>query len=133
MFLLLAGNANIVSAQVTPPAAVKASFRQSFPGITRVKWEKETRDEYEASFSKDGHNASASFSPAGKWLETEMGIATSSTPKVVLDAFFAKFPGAKIGQVYKIESASEPVYFELEYVLKGKTKEAKFNAEGKSK
>jgi hypothetical protein len=77
-------------------------------------------------------HASASFTPAGAWIETEMGIAASLTPKPVSDAFFRKFPGSKMVQVYRIDSAKEPTYYEIEYSLKGKTGEAKFNAEGKA-
>ena len=41
------------------------------------------------------------------------------------------FAGATIKEVYKIESKEGKNYFEIEYSLKGKTKEAKLDLTGK--
>jgi hypothetical protein len=62
-------------------------------------------------------------------METEMEI--SAAPPNITEAFHKTFPGATIGQVYQINADHKPVYYELEYVLNGKKKEAKFDAGGK--
>jgi hypothetical protein len=130
--LLILASIQAIAAQLNPPAAVKTAFKQNFPGISKVKWEKESKAGYEASFMQGDQHASASFTPAGAWIETEMGIAVSLTPTGVSENFFRKFPGSKIVQVYRIDSAKDPTYYEIEYILKGKTGEAKFSAEGKA-
>ncbi len=112
------------------PAAEKA-FTQKFPTAKEVKWEKEGKDEYEASFVMDGKKGSANFSGKGDWMETEMAIPQENAPKVVLDGFNKAFAGATIKEVYKIESKEGKNYFEIEYSLKGKDKEAKVDPTGK--
>lgn len=112
------------------PAAEKA-FTQKFPTAKEVKWEMEAKDEYEASFVMDGKKGSANFSGKGDWIETEMAIPQSNAPKAVLDSFSKAFAGATIKEVYKIESKDGKNYFEIEYSLKGKSKEAKIDPSGK--
>jgi hypothetical protein len=112
------------------PAAEKA-FNQKFPNAKEVKWDMEGKDEYEASFVMDGKKGSANFSGKGDWMETEMAIPQANAPKVVLDGFNKAFPGATIKEIYKIESKGGKNYFEIEYSLKGKSKEAKVDPTGK--
>lgn len=112
------------------PAAEKA-FALKFPSAKEVKWEMESKNDYEASFVMDGKKGSANFSGKGEWMETEMGIPQANTPKAVLNGFNKAFAGATIKEVYKIESKEGKNYFEIEYSLKGKTKEAKLDPTGK--
>jgi outer membrane lipoprotein-sorting protein len=111
--------------------AAEKAFAQKFPTAKEVKWEMESKDDYEASFVMDGKKGSANFSGKGDWMETEMGIPQANTPKVVMDGFNKAFAGATIKEVYKIESKEGKNYFEIEYSLKGKTKEAKLDPTGK--
>ena len=111
--------------------ATEKAFAQKFPTAKEVKWEMESKDDYEASFVMDGKKGSANFSGKGEWMETEMGIPQANTPKAVMDGFNKAFAGATIKEVYKIESKEGKNYFEIEYSLKGKTKEAKLDPTGK--
>ena len=111
--------------------AAEKAFTQKFPNAKEVKWEMETKDEYEASFIIDGKKGSANFSGKGDWMETEMAIPQANAPKLVLDAFNKAFAGARIKEVYKIETKDGKNYFEIEYTLKGKSKEAKVDPTGK--
>ena len=111
--------------------ATEKAFAQKFPTAKEVKWEMESKDDYEASFVMDGKKGSANFSGKGDWMETEMGIPQANTPKAVMDGFNKAFAGATIKEVYKIESKEGKNYFEIEYSLKGKTKEAKLDPTGK--
>jgi hypothetical protein len=79
----------------------------------------------------DGKKGSANFSGKGEWMETEMAIPQANTPKAVMDGFNKVFAGATIKEVYKIESKEGKNYFEIEYSLKGKIKEAKLDPTGK--
>ena len=112
-------------------AAAEKAFTQKFHTAIEVKWDKEGKDEYEASFVMDGKKGSANFSGKGDWMETEMAIPQAKAPKSVLDGFNKAFPGATIKEVYKIESKEGKNYFEIEYSLKGKDKEAKLDPTGK--
>jgi len=132
MLMLCIGLISITNAQKNKvtPAAEKA-FTQKFPSAIEVKWDKEGKDEYEASFVMDGKKGSANFSGKGDWMETEMAIPQAKAPKSVLDGFNKAFAGATIKEVYKIESKEGKNYFEIEYSLKGKDKEAKLDPTGK--
>lgn len=57
--------------------------------------------------------------------------AQSNAPKSVLDGFNKAFACATIKEVYKIESKEGKNYFEIEYSLKRKNKEAKIDPSGK--
>jgi len=107
------------------------AFQTKFPTAKEVKWEMESKNDYEASFVMDGKKGSANFSGKGEWMETEMAIPQLNTPKAVMDGFNKAFAGATIKEVYKIESKEGKNYFEIEYSLKGKTKEAKLDPTGK--
>lgn len=107
------------------------AFQTKFPTAKEVKWEMESKDNYEAAFVMDGKKGSANFSGKGEWMETEMTIQQANTPKAVMDGFNKAFSGATIKEVYKIESKDGKNYFEIEYSLKGKTKEAKLDPTGK--
>ena len=130
LIVLCLGITLTTQAQKSTPAAEKA-FQQKFAGAKEVKWDKEKKNEYEASFVMKGKKGSANFSGTGEWLETEMAIPSSDAPKAVTDAFAKSFAGATIKEVYKIETKDNKNYFEIEYTLKGKTKEAKLDPSGK--
>lgn len=119
-------------AQITKVTTeVQKAFQTKFPTAKEVKWDKENKSEYEANFVMNGKKGSANFSGKGEWMETEMGIPQAETPKAVMDGFNKAFVGATIKEVYKIESKEGKNYFEIEYSLKGKTKEAKLDLIGK--
>jgi hypothetical protein len=115
------------------PAAVEKAFRTKFPDASAVKWEKESKTEYEASFILKGKKSSASYTPSGEWLESEVAIDEAELPAAVKAAFAKQQPGVKATTVYRIESAKKEMYFEIEYSVKGKTKELKFDANGKTR
>jgi hypothetical protein len=123
---------NMLHAQKTKVTTeAQKAFQTKFPTAKEVKWEMESKNDYEASFVMDGKKGSANFSGKGEWMETEMGIPQANTPKAVMDGFNKAFAGATIKEVYKIESKEGKNYFEIEYSLKGKTKEAKLDPTGK--
>ena len=54
----------------TPPKSVTDSFNSKFAEATKVKWDQEEANEWEAEFKMNGSEISASFDNAGTWLET---------------------------------------------------------------
>ncbi len=87
----------------TPPKSVTDNFNSKFSGATKVKWDQEEENEWEAEFKMNGSEMSASFDNAGKWLETEKELKKSALPKAVLDAFNANYSGYKIEEASAIE------------------------------
>ena len=66
---------------------------------------------------------------AGRWLETETGIAATELPANVVMAFKKDHTSATIKSVYRIESA-KPISYEIEFKDGVKTKEVIYDAQG---
>ena len=120
-----------IYAKVKVPTAVTDAFNKKFSNVTNVKWEKENKDEYEVSFKLNGDNCSANFTIQGEWLETESTIPFDKLPEKVKNSFNISFKNAKVKSAAKIEKAKAATTYEIEYKLKGKTKEVIMDADGK--
>ncbi len=93
------------------PAAVQKAFQQKFPDAGDVDWSHEKSGEWEAEFeTADEHEMSASFSPEGKWLETETEIRFAELPAPVQ----AALKGKKVKETARIERADGATLFEAE-------------------
>lgn len=128
LILLALTSCFVAFGQKKPPQSVTNSFRQQFPGVTKVDWSREKNGEWEAEFrATDGKEISANFSPDGAWLETETEIAVSGLPAAVRDAALKIHPGKPIKEAARITSASGQTRYEVEigrkYLL--------FDSEGK--
>ncbi len=88
----------------TPPKKVADRFTKMFPKDSKVSWDQEEENEWEAEFKVSGNEMSASFDNAGAWLETEKEIGTKDLPAAVTNTIKAKFAKAKIEEASKIES-----------------------------
>ena len=121
---------SLVACSQTPPKPVTDNFNSKFAGATKVKWDQEEENEWEAEFKMNGHEMSASFDNAGKWLETESELKKSDLPESVLSAVNLEFDGWKIEGIEKLESP-EFTGFELS-VEKGKQEfEVQVSVDGK--
>jgi hypothetical protein len=107
-----------------PPQAVLTAFQEKFPTATDVDWSKEKSGEWEAEFElADDKEISASFTPDGRWLETETEMAFSELPAPIRTAL----QGKKIKETERIEKADGSIWYEVEV----KRKEMIFDASGK--
>jgi Putative beta-lactamase-inhibitor-like, PepSY-like len=98
------------------PPAVATAFAKKFPEATDVKWQKEANGSYEAHFSINNKDISATFSKNGNWLETETDIDIAEVPAAVMTAFRKKTTKKRIPKAAsKIESPKKPLRYELEY------------------
>ena len=114
----------------TPPKAVTDNFTKKFAGATKVKWDQEEENEWEAEFKMNGNEMSASFDNTGKWLETEAKLKKSDLPEKVLSAVTSEYDGWKIESVESIETP-EMKAFEIG-IEKGKEElEIQVTADGK--
>lgn len=87
----------------TPPKSVTDNFNSKFSGATKVKWDQEEENEWEAEFKMNGSEMSASFDNAGAWLETEKEIKEKDLPTAVSKAISEKYSGYDIDEVSEIE------------------------------
>ena len=114
----------------TPPKSVTDNFNSKFAGATKVKWDQEETNEWEAEFKMNSHEMSASFDLTGKWLETESKLKKSDLPEKVLSAVTKEFDGWKIESVESFETPEMKAY-ELG-IEKGDTEmEIQVSADGK--
>lgn len=113
------------------PAAVISAFKQKFPTATKIKWELESKTEYEASFKLNGTEVSANFDNTGKWLETETEIKVADLPAAIIAILLKDFAGYRIEEIEKIESAKNGNCYEVELEKDKENLEALFTADGK--
>ena len=128
--MVLLGTYATSFAQSKTPTAVTTAFNQKFPNATKVKWEKESTNNYEAAFELKGEKYSANFSEKGEWLETESTFTFNQLPEKVQTAFTSSHKGKKPKAVSKIETLNQGTIYELE-ILKGiKTVELFYKQDG---
>lgn len=88
----------------TPPKTVSDNFNSKFAGASKVKWDQEEENEWEAEFKMNGSEMSASFDNAGAWLETEKEIKKGELPSAVAKAVTDKYADYKTGEIAEIET-----------------------------
>ena len=115
--------------QVTP-VAVKTAFKQRFPTVTKVEFEREKNGEYEAGFKMDGLKMSANFTPEGTWKETESEIAATSLPANISKAIATKYPTAKVVGAAKIVTSENGTRYEADLKTGTKSSEVLFDEAG---
>ena len=103
IFIIVALAFGLFACAQTPPKSVTVNFAKKFTGTTKVKWDQEEENEWEAEFKMNGNQMSASFDNAGKWLETEKELKKSDLPEAVQNAFNTNYSGYKIDEVAEIE------------------------------
>ena len=112
------------------PAAVVATFKQNFPAVKSVKWEKEGAD-YEAGFEMGKSEMSAVISAAGVLKETETELPVAQLPAPVQKALASNYKAAKITEAAKIVTAATgATTYEAEVSQGGKHRDVLFNADG---
>ena len=115
----------------TPPEAVLKAFKQKFPDATNVKWGKESKTEWEASFILDDNlSASANFSTSGDWLETEKEIPVTRIPEVIVSAIQKADKNSKIVGGAVIENSKSETIYEADVKTGFKKKEVFYKPDG---
>lgn len=102
-----------ISAQSKAPKEVETAFYSKFPKATKIKWDKESTTEYEASFTENNVKHSANFSIKGEWLETESPTTFALLPEKVQNSFNTAHKGVKVKAVAKIENSSMKLFMKL--------------------
>ncbi len=113
------------------PGSVIAAFKAKFPHASKEKWEVENKTEFEVEFKLKGKEQSANFDITGKWIETETELKMSSLPEIVKSAIKSDFPGFKIVELEKIESAINGICYEAEIEKSEEEFEVLYSSNGK--
>ncbi|WP_300665489.1 PepSY-like domain-containing protein [Fluviicola sp.] len=95
------------------PVTVRDAFKQHYPNIRDVDWEKEGKN-YEASFENNKTETSVVIDASGKILETETEIEINALPKPVLDYLAANYKGQKVKEAAKIVLGDGTINYEAE-------------------
>lgn len=104
LFIMAVLVISLVACAQKPPKAVTDNFNSKFSGATKVKWDQEEANEWEAEFKMNGTEMSASFDNAGKWMATEAVLKEKDLPKNVMQAVNDKYKGWDIEVVESIET-----------------------------
>ena len=112
------------------PVAVKTAFKERFPTVTKVTFEKEKNGEYEANFRLDKVKMSANFTAEGAWRETESEIGAKALPVNVSQSIAAKYPKAVIVGAAKIETSDKGTRYEADLRFGLKKSEVLFDEVG---
>jgi hypothetical protein len=112
------------------PKAVTTAFHQKFNGASNVKWEKESANEFNATFELSGKRMTANFNSNGQWLSSETEVGLSGMPALSKIILQTRFIGWDIAQVYKIEKADGAKLYQAELVKDGITKEVYIKPNG---
>jgi len=102
------------------PAGIKATFTQKFSAASKVEWGRENDLEWEAEFTLNGKECSATFDNAGAWMETEYEINLKEIPSAVKTTLDKESAGFKIGESVLAENKDGKVY---EFLLSKDKKE----------
>ncbi len=103
VFMVAVLAVSIIACAQTPPSSVLNNFNSKFPGATKVKWNQEEENEWEAEFKLNGNELSASFDNEGTWLETETDIKETDLPTVVKTKLTTNYWGYEMQEIEKIE------------------------------
>lgn len=96
------------------PRLVTDAFAKKFTSATSVKWDKESKTEWEAEFKMNGTEYSANFEADGTWKETEHEVNMAEVPEVVKTALMKEYGDYKVKESEISETASGMVYeFEI--------------------
>lgn len=116
-------------AEIDVPKVVRDNFVKMYPGIKKVKWEKED-GKFEAGFDLKKIETSVVFDDKGDILEVESEIKEKEVPSAIIDNVKKDFKDCKIKETSKIE-ASGSENFEIEIVFQGKSFELLYEKSGK--
>lgn len=104
---------SIVSFGQNIPYPVKNAFKQKFPDVKKVNWDKE-KSNYEASFEVNKIDNSILFDSNGNIIETEVEIQVNQLPKGVATHINSNYKGQKIKEAAKIIDAKGNETYEAE-------------------
>ena len=92
------------------PQKVKEAFAKKFPTAKKVKWDKESKTEWEAEFQMNDLEYSANFNLSGTWMETEYVIGSEDLPSAIIETLAADFADYELGVAELTETADGKIF-----------------------
>jgi hypothetical protein len=99
--------------RVEPPQIIQSNFETRFGRNDDVIWKASGQDEFQASFTRDGHPTNASFDGQGNWLRTETELLPSEVPSVIISTVTGAFHGSGITKAIQIEASGKDMIYRL--------------------
>jgi uncharacterized membrane protein YkoI len=121
----------VSSQQKEVPEKVRYAFHHQFPGTTDVEWSNEGGGEYEAEFTMDGKERSATFSVDGVLKEIETEVRSEDVPSEVMNTIGVQFSGFKIKEIESVQLPDSTIYYEFELKNGAAAKEVRISGDGK--
>ena len=118
----------LLSCDDKPGFSALNTLEEKFPDARSVEWEQEDGG-WEAEFTVNGVEHSATFDKNGKWLETEKQISVDNVPATVINSIKATHANARIAAVYE-ESGTVGTSYEFELVDGDHMLEVELDANG---
>jgi protoheme ferro-lyase len=112
------------------PQKVSDSFSKKYPDAKSVKWEEESKNEWEVEFTLNSKKYTADFTDDGKWIETEQRILPNDLPKHIKSVIVTDYNGYKIDHAEIIENIDFKGY-EVEIENSSRTINLFFDGTGK--
>jgi len=121
VMVIVVYSVSINAQEIKVPVKVKDTFTKIYPKATNVKWEKESKNEYEVNFKNGNDEISVVLDKEGNLRETETEIEINNLPEKVLQYVKEKYSDHKITEAAKIVDNKGKTTFEAQ-ITKGKSK-----------
>jgi hypothetical protein len=118
------------SAALKVPAAVESAFKSKYPNITAPAWSMKGSN-YQARFRMTNEEMKADFDAAGKWVQTETRISSTTLPSSVQESIKKEFADYRTEDAYKLQTVSNPSGYSAKLVKGAERYEVVFGADGK--
>ena len=118
------------SQESTIPLNVKNSFAKKYPDMEKVKWDKEGKHKFEASFIQNRIKTSVILDEEGEIEETETQIRLSELPSGIIPYINSNYKDFKISEAAKIVDEDGNVNFEAEISSGSKKQDLLFDKLG---
>ena len=112
------------AAKVVVPEVVDASFKTSYADVETKKWARTYTGNYVASFKNaNSQEQSAEYNENGVLIKTKTSFDIAVLPENVTTSVEAKYAGAKISAVEKVEIPGIAPYYRVKLVTADTNKE----------
>lgn len=96
------------------PQSMQVSMEKLFPGISKVEWDNEEDNTWEAEFKNNGIKTSVKFNADGTLQEIEEEIALADFPQAAQNYLKQNYPGEKVEDITKMTDGENIVTYEAE-------------------
>lgn len=96
------------------PQSMQVSMEKLFPGISKVEWDNEEDNTWEAEFKNNGIKTSVTFIADGTLKEIEEEIALADFPQAAQNYLKQNYPGEKVEDIAKMTDNRNIVTYEAE-------------------